>query len=60
MEENKRQGKILWTKGGSGSDTTRLTIPVSWIKEMGITKEKREVELYFSNNTIIIKKIEEE
>lgn len=54
----KREGKILWSKGGSGSDTTRITLPVAWIRKMGITNDLREVEISFDENTnkIIIQK----
>ncbi|WP_047396457.1 hypothetical protein [Cetobacterium sp. ZOR0034] len=56
----KREGKILWSKGGSGSDTTRITLPVAWIRKMGITTDLREVEILFDENTnkIIIQKTE--
>jgi len=41
---------------GSGSTTTRLTIPISWIKEMGINEDSREVEVTFEDNKITIQK----
>lgn len=47
----KREAKILWSKSGKGSDTTRITLPVSWIRKMGITTDLREVELFFDEDT---------
>lgn len=52
----KRTLKIQYAKGGSGSKTTRLTIPITWIKEMGISEENREVEVSFDNGKIVIQK----
>ncbi|WP_047384388.1 hypothetical protein [Cetobacterium sp. ZWU0022] len=56
----KREAKILWSKSGKGSDTTRITLPVAWIRKMGITTDLREVEILFDENTnkIIIQKTE--
>ena len=60
LQIEKREGKVLWSKGGSGSDTTRITLPVVWIRKMGITTDLREVEILFDENTnkIIIQKTE--
>ena len=59
MEE--RIAKVSFNKsGGTAKDnaiTNRVTIPTSWIKEMGITEENREVKLVIEDNKIIIEKI---
>jgi hypothetical protein len=55
MEERKL--KIIFGKSGSGSYTSRLTIPTSWIKEMGLTQEEREVTAKYEDGKIIIEKI---
>lgn len=39
-----------------GSETFRLSIPTSWAREMGISKESREVRLSFENGKIIVEK----
>ena len=56
----KRNGRIMiHTPGGTaakGSYTYKLSIPTSWIKEMGITEDNREVELSFDGSTISISK----
>lgn len=57
---DKRKAKTLWVKSGTGSDTVRLTIPVSWIRDMGVNKEERSVILEYDreDKKIIIKKHE--
>lgn len=54
----KRTAKILWSKSGKGSDTTRVTLPVSWVRQMGLSYEERELDISFDEKTgiIIIKK----
>ena len=56
-----RNAKINFNKSGGNASknsyTSRLTIPTSWIKEMGITEENREVKLVIEDNKIIIEKI---
>lgn len=53
--------KIIFNKSGGtsgkGGITTRLTIPKSWIDEMGITQEDRDVKASFENGKIIIEKV---
>lgn len=59
MEE--RKAKIIFNKSGGSSGknsiTNRVTLPTTWIKEMGITLEDREVNLTYENDRIIIEKI---
>ena len=47
----KRAGRIIiQTPGGTaakGSYTYKLSIPSSWIKEMGLSEDNRQVELFF-------------
>ena len=54
----KRKLNILFTKGGSGSRTTRLTLPVTFIDKLNITEDDREVNVTLINNKIIISKEE--
>lgn len=54
----KRKLNIQFAKSGSGSRTTRLTLPVSFIDELKITEEDREVNVMLINNKIIITKEE--
>ena len=57
-----RNAKINFNKSGGNASknsyTSRLTIPTSWIKAMGITQDDRNVVLKFENGVITVKKIE--
>lgn len=56
----KRTGRVMiHAPGGTaskGSYTYKLSLPSSWIKEIGITEDDREVELFFDGSTISISK----
>ncbi len=52
----KRNAKISFNKSGRGTLTPRATLPISWVKQMGLSEELREVELVFEDNKIIIQK----
>lgn len=51
-----RDLKVIFGKAGSGSTTTRLTLPKKWMNEMNITENERDVEVEFDGEKIIIKK----
>lgn len=59
MEE--RQAKVSFNRSGGTAKgtavTNRVTIPTSWIKQLDITEESREVKLILDNDKIIIEKI---
>lgn len=65
MNSDKRCAKVIYNApGGAASKnaiTNRITIPVPWIKDMGITRENREVLLVYDreNNRIIVTKYDE-
>lgn len=54
----KRIAKMIFNKsGGTGKGiTNRLTIPTSWVKDMGLSFEDREVEIEFNGKEIVIRK----
>ena len=56
MEE--RILKVLFGKSGSGSISPRISLPMSWIKDMGLSQENREVTVKYDENKkqIIIEK----
>lgn len=56
---NKRQLNISFNKSGSGSITPKISLPSTWIREMGLDKENRKVEVVFENDEIKIKKLDE-
>lgn len=49
-----RTAKILWGKSGCGSDVTRITLPISWVRKIGATKDDREMCLSFDEETGVI------
>jgi hypothetical protein len=55
----KRVVKVMFAKGGSGSLHTKLNVPITWIRAMGITEEQREVEVSFDGEKITIQKKED-
>lgn len=59
-----RKAKVLFSKsGGTASKngiTNRVTIPTVWVREMGITKDDRDVVLKFENGIITIEKCKDE
>ena len=56
MEE--RIAKVSFNKSGGTARgkaiTNRITIPTSWIKQLEITEENRDVKLILDNDKIII------
>lgn len=53
-----RKLKVSFNKSGRGTYTPKLALPISCIKDMGITKEDRDIELLYDNEKkqIILKK----
>ena len=51
-----RVAKMIFSKNGNGFLTTKIAIPVPWVKEMNLTEDDRECILEFKDNQIIIKK----
>lgn len=49
-----RDLKIMFAKSGSGSTCSRITIPISMIRDMGITELDREVQLTYDETEKII------
>lgn len=59
MEE--RIAKVSFNKSGGTARgtaiTNRITIPTSWIKNLGITEDDRQVKLRLIDNKIVVEKI---
>lgn len=53
MEERKL--KVLFGKSGNGYLTPRITLPISWLNEMGISKDNREVKVVYDKEKQEIK-----
>ena len=54
-----RKINMMFQKGGSGSVTTRLAIPKSWVDKMGVTQDEREVVVEFDGERITVRKMNE-
>ena len=56
----KRDARVMFNKAGGNagknSYTTKISLPVTWVREMGITQDERGIEITFHNNQITIKK----
>lgn len=53
----KRNLNVSFYKAGNG-ESTRINLPLPWVRELGISKEEKEIELYFDkeNEQLIIRK----
>lgn len=56
MEE--RELNIIFNKSGSSSMNTKVSLPITWIKQMGITEQDRQVIATYNEKKqeIVIKK----
>ncbi|RBP59315.1 hypothetical protein DES36_11940 [Alkalibaculum bacchi] len=50
----KRYVKLIATKGGSGSESFRVSLPTTWIRSMGLGKNARNLIISFDGKQIII------
>lgn len=55
-----RNARMIVNKSGSGSYTFRATLPATWIREMGLSENVRDLKLTFDTEKIIIEKDMEE
>lgn len=55
-ENEEREAKIIFNKNGNGYLTTKITIPVPWVRDMDLNEENRNVKIEYFNKTITIKK----
>ncbi|MEG0051201.1 MAG: AbrB/MazE/SpoVT family DNA-binding domain-containing protein [Terrisporobacter sp.] len=51
-----RNLKISFNKSGAGNITPKVALPATWIKEMGIDADNRDIEVNFDGETITIKR----
>ncbi len=56
MEKKETINKMMFQKGGSNSTCVRISIPITWVRELGFTPENRLAKLILEDNKIIIKK----
>lgn len=58
QNENIRKANVIFGKNGNGFLSTKITLPVPWVKQMGLTEVDKEVRLEFDGNKIEIFKID--
>lgn len=54
--KDSREVNIMFNKNGSGNVTTRVSLPVPWVKELGFTEEDRQATIEICDDKIILKK----
>ena len=54
MEERKLN--VSFGKGGSGSFSPRIAVPITWLRDLGIDEENKEVTLIKEDGKIILKR----
>lgn len=54
--KEKRTLSVSFNKSGSGSISTKLNIPITWMEELGVSSEDREVEVTLEDDKILISK----
>lgn len=54
--EKIRKANMIFNKNGNGFDTTKITIPVNWARQLGFTPDDKEGILLLEDNQIILRK----
>ena len=63
MRTRSRKAKLIVSISGGkrgGGSTFRATLPTTWVRQMGLGEETRNIKLFFNGEQIIIKNNEEE
>nr|WP_293994595.1 AbrB/MazE/SpoVT family DNA-binding domain-containing protein [uncultured Fusobacterium sp.] len=56
LKGDTRESKIMFNNDGKGNYTNKISLPKTWIAQMGVTPDQREVIVKFEDNKIIIEK----
>ncbi len=51
-----RKANIIFNKNGNGFLSTKITLPVPWIKELGFSENDKSAIIKIEKNKIIIEK----
>ena len=46
-----RTGKVIFAKDGKGGYTPKISIPITWLRDMGITDTERGIELQYDEKS---------
>lgn len=55
-----KKNKVMFQVSGKGNITTRVSIPLQWLEDLGISESDRDVKLTKKKNKIILEKAPEE
>lgn len=53
---NERELKVIFTKAGSGSVSCKLSLPMPWVKALGLDADHRVVVAALEGDKIVISK----
>ena len=56
IELQSKQSNIHFNKNGQGRTGTKITLPLNWVKSLGISEENKEINLKFDGYRITIEK----
>lgn len=56
QNENIRKANVIFGKNGNGFVSTKISLPVPWIKKLGFTEDNKNAIISLKNNKIIIEK----
>lgn len=51
-----RKARIIFNKSGAGNITPRITLPATWVKQLELDIDHREVNIKLIDNKIVIEK----
>ena len=54
-----RTGKVIFAKDGKGGYTPKISIPITWLRDMGITDIERGIELQYDEKNKVFYAIKE-
>ncbi len=58
QNENMRKANVIFGENGNGSLSTKITLPVPWIKKLGFSEDNKNAIIRLQDNKIIIEKEE--
>lgn len=55
---DKRNANIILGKSGTGSNTAKISIPVTWLEDMGVDEDNKSVIISYVDKKIVIEKVD--
>lgn len=60
VKPEKRGMKVMFNKAGGNASkksyNTRVSLPIKWVREMGVSEDERQIDMFFTGDSIVIKK----